>query len=132
MGGVGGRWAIGDLGQDATGVLWRGVRCPSRLGAVEAPRLVTVFSEVPPLGECRRDAGSSEDLVERPAPRHLGAPDWARFLDPDRQEFLRYPGHGPAWDLADPPKKATAGLGAEGVGLELGEESPKDLFKETI
>ena len=82
VGGVGGRWAIDDLGPDVAGVLWRGVHCPSRLGPAEDPPLVTVCSEVPPLGECGRDAGSSEGLVERPAPRHLGAPDWARFCDP--------------------------------------------------
>jgi hypothetical protein len=33
-------------------VLWRGVHCPSRLGPAEDPPLVTVCSEVPPLGEC--------------------------------------------------------------------------------
>ena len=52
VGGVGGRWATGDLGPDVAGVLWRGVHCPSRLGPAEDPPLVTVFSEVPLLGEC--------------------------------------------------------------------------------
>ena len=36
---VGGRWAIGDLGPDVAGVLWRGVNCPSRLGPAEEPPL---------------------------------------------------------------------------------------------
>ena len=75
VGGVGGRWAIDDLGPYVAEVLWSGMHCPSRLGPAEDPPLVTVCSEVPPLGECGRDAGSSEGLVERPAPRHFGAPD---------------------------------------------------------
>ena len=66
------RCAVVDLGPDVAGVLWRGVHCPSRLGPAEDPPLVTVYSEVPPLGECGRDAGSSEGLAERPAPRQLG------------------------------------------------------------
>ena len=80
---VGGRcWRAVDrriLGPDVAGVLWRGVHCPSRLGPAEDPPLVTVGSEVLPLSKCGRGAGSSEGLVERPAPRHLGAPNWARF-----------------------------------------------------
>ena len=44
VGGVGGRWAIDDLGQYVAGVLWRGVHCPSRLGPAEDPPLVTVYA----------------------------------------------------------------------------------------
>ena len=65
VGGVGGRWAIDDLGPDVAGVLWRGVHYRSRLGPAEDPPLVTVCSEVPPLGECGRDTGSSEGLQMR-------------------------------------------------------------------
>ena len=35
VGGVGGRWAIDDLGPDVAGVLWGCVHCPSRLGPAE-------------------------------------------------------------------------------------------------
>ena len=107
--------------QMSRGCAGGGVHCSSRLGPTEDPPFVTVYSEIPPLGECGRDDGSSEVPVERPAPRHLGAPDRARFCDSARQEFARCPGHGHAQDVASPLKEATVVVGVEGVELELGE-----------
>ena len=43
VGGVDGRWAIDDLGQDVAGVLWGGVHCPSRLGPAEDPPLAATW-----------------------------------------------------------------------------------------
>ena len=60
VGGVGERWAIGGLGPDVAGVLWRVVHCPSRLGPADDPPFGTVRSKAPPLGESGRGAGSSE------------------------------------------------------------------------
>ena len=76
------------------------------------PPLATLCSEVPPLGEYGRDAGSSDGLVESPTPCYLGAPFWARVFDPARQEFAQCPEHGHARGAAGPQEEAAVAVGA--------------------